>query len=127
MHDPLLPGRPLRALAAIGTLAMVLMLVYGAVGGYAIAQMTAVASIAWGQVLLVDIYVGLALFAAWMLWRDGPRPATLAWIVALLVLGHLVACIYLFRALRQGETDGHRFWHGRRSPAAATDPPGPWR
>lgn len=121
MRDPLLPGRALRILAALGCAVMIAMFVYGALNGYAWSQLTAIASIAWGQVLLADLYLGFALFAAWMIWRDGTGLVTAIWVVALLVLGNVVACIYVLRALYQGRTDGRFFWHGLR---AARESPG---
>ncbi|MEX1081124.1 MAG: DUF1475 family protein [Halofilum sp. (in: g-proteobacteria)] len=123
MNDPLLPGRALRLLAGVCLLLLAAVLVYAVGYGYAWAQLGAIASIAWGQVLLVDLYVGFALFAAWMLWREGPGLAAAIWIVALLTLGNLVSCIYIFNALYQARRDGHRFWHGRRAPGLYSEEP----
>ena len=119
MRDPLMPSRALRVLALLGCAVMIALLVYAMGYGYAWSQMMAIGSIAWGQVLLADLYLGFALFGAWMIWRDGAGPAGIAWVVALLVLGNLLACIYVLRALHQGRTDARRFWHGQRAALAA--------
>lgn len=102
------------ALALVGAIAMAGMLAYGFANGYFLAQGGAIASIAWGQVLLVDIYVGMLLFAGWIAWREGGRPAiAAAWIVALLLIGNLVACAYVLLAWRQSRGRAAIFWNGR--------------
>jgi uncharacterized membrane protein len=103
-------------LAIVGALAMAGMLAYGFANGYFLAQGGAIASIAWGQVLLVDIYVGMLLFAGWIAWREAGRPAIAAtWIVALLLIGNLVACAYVLLAWRQSRGVSATFWNGRRA------------
>ncbi len=113
MTDPLMPGRALRILATVGCVAMIAMLAYAMNYGYAWQQIRAIGSIHWGQVVFVDLYLGFALFGAWIVWRHGIGTVAIAWIVALLLLGNLLACIYVLWALRDAGGDGHRFWHGR--------------
>lgn len=120
MTDPLMPGRALRILAALGCVVMIAMLVYAMNYGYAWQQTRAIASIHWGQVVFVDLYLGFALFSAWIVWRQGVGAAAVAWIVALLLLGNLLACIYVLWALRKAGGDGHRFWHGHRAAQPAS-------
>lgn len=115
MRPLTVPGRPARILALAGSIIMVAMFAYGFVNGYLYSQATAIASIAWGQVLLADLFVGLALFGAWMAWREGPGLAAVIWILALLLLGNVVACGYVLHALHQSRGDGIRFWAGRRA------------
>ncbi len=115
MNDPLLPGRALRALVWLGLVLMGAVLIYALRYGYGWSQLTAIASIPWGQVVLVDLYLGFALFGAWIVWREGAGLAAALWIVALLVVGNLVSCLYVLRALHQGRPDGQRFWHGTRA------------
>lgn len=115
MTDPLIPGRPLRILALVGCVVMVAMLVYAMSYGYFWHQLYAIASIRWGQVVFADLYLGFALFSAWIVWRQGVSAVAIAWIVALLLLGNLLACIYVLWALHDAKGDGHRFWHGPRA------------
>lgn len=103
-------------LAGLGALVLIAMLAHGLAGGYVVAQTAAIASITWGRALLVDIYVGLALLAGWIGWREAGRPAVAAaWIVALLVIGNLVACAYVLLAWYRSRGDAAAFWHGRRA------------
>ncbi|MEF8834050.1 MAG: hypothetical protein V5A42_04230 [Halofilum sp. (in: g-proteobacteria)] len=115
MTDSLMPGRPLRILALLGCVVMIAMLVYAMSYGYAWQQVRAIGSIHWGQVVFVDLYLGFALFSAWIVWRQNVSAVAIAWIVALLLLGNLLACIYVLWALREAGSDGQRFWHGRRA------------
>lgn len=128
MNNPLMPGRALRVIAWIGLLLLLAVLIHALRYGYGWSQLTAIGSIAWGQVLLVDVYVGIALFGAWIVWREGPGVAAALWVLALLALGNLVSCIYVLRALRQAHHAPERFWHGVRADrahAAAPHDPSP--
>lgn len=119
MNDWLLPGRPLRVLVWLGLVVMGAVLIYALRYGYVWSQLTAIGSIPWGQVVFVDLYLGFALFGAWIVWRETAGLAAALWIVALLALGNLVSCIYILHALAQGRHDGQRFWHGQRAAAAS--------
>lgn len=52
-------------------------------------------SLPWGRVSLVDLYLGLALFAAWVALREPKVVTTAAWWAALLLLGNLAAGAYV--------------------------------
>jgi multisubunit Na+/H+ antiporter MnhG subunit len=51
----------------------------------------------WGIMTLVDLYIGLALFACFIWANETDRVRAVCWILALLVLGNLIALIYLLR------------------------------
>jgi len=102
-------------LAAIGAVALLATMAYAATQGYMASQFAAIGSIAWGQVLIVDVYVGFALFAGWIGWREAGRARrATAWIVALLLIGNAVACVYVLMAWWRNGDDAEAFWHGRR-------------
>ncbi len=52
----------------------------------------------WGIVSLVDLYLGLAVAAVWVAYRESSLPATAGWILALAVLGNLALGAYVFVA-----------------------------
>ena len=54
-------------------------------------------ALTWGRVALVDLYVGLAVFGAWVAWRERSPGLVATWWVALIVLGNLAATVYLVR------------------------------
>ena len=49
----------------------------------------------WGRVTIVDLYLALALFGAWIVRREGWK-RSVPWLVGLVVGGSLVAGLYLF-------------------------------
>ena len=59
------------------------------------AGMNAVTAAAWGRVLLADFYLGVLCFAA-VIWAvERTLPTTVAWTVALALLGFPVAVVWL--------------------------------
>ncbi len=108
-------GRGAAVLALAVIAAMVLICGYAATQGSLWNQFAAIASIAWGQALLADLYAGLALFGAWIAWRETGRPLqAAAWIAALLTLGNVVAGVYVLLAWRGSRGDARTFWLGER-------------
>jgi hypothetical protein len=55
----------------------------------------AIASDPWGIVSLADLYLGFFIFAAFVFLVDGVRPASFAWVIALMVLGNVLAVLWL--------------------------------
>ncbi len=59
------------------------------------AEGSEILSLPWGKVSLIDIYVGLAIFAAWIAFREQSIRARFAWWLGLVVLGNFAAALYL--------------------------------
>lgn len=55
----------------------------------------------WGIVTLLDLYLGFAFVAAWIHALERRWPVTLAWAVALCVLGNAATLAYLLLRLRR--------------------------
>ena len=91
----------MRASAAIGIaglLAMVAALLYGFSAGNGWSELNQLMAYPWFRVTIVDVYVGLALFACWIASRE-TLPRAVCWIIAMALLGNLIACIYLLLAI----------------------------
>lgn len=86
-----------RVFSVIAALAMVGVIVFGFVSGDLSGEGLQIWGLAWGKVTLVDLYLGLAIFAAWVAFRERHRAVfrTAIWWVALGVLGNLAAAVYL--------------------------------
>lgn len=54
----------------------------------------------WGRLTLIDLYVGLALFSAFVWWRERSHATALVWIAGFAVLGNLATAGYLLWTLR---------------------------
>ena len=108
---------PVAAVAGLGAGVAALMagaLVHGMTAGSFVEEGGRLFALAWGRVTVIDVYAGLALFAAWI-WHREPRAWVAgAWIVALCLLGNLVAGCYVVLAARSCRGSASRFWLGRR-------------
>lgn len=71
-------------------------------------------SLPWGRLSLLDVYVGFLLFSGWVLFREPSTPRAFLWIVAILLLGNVLAALYAILALRAAGGDWSRFWLGAR-------------
>jgi hypothetical protein len=85
----------IRVLALAGVAAMTAALVYGFRSGDFSAEGSEILGLAWGQVTLIDLYVGLALFGGWVWFRETSRSTTLLWWLLLATLGNLAVALYL--------------------------------
>ena len=88
----------LRILSIAGALAMAGAIIWAFATGDFFDEGSQIWGLPWGKVSLIDIYVGLAFFGAWIAYREGSWPRTALWWLALVVLGNLTAAIYLARA-----------------------------
>ena len=71
-------------------------------------------SLAWGRVSLIDVYVGFFLFCGWVVYREQSTAGRILWAALVLVLGNMMACLYVLLALHRSEGDWQRFWLGQR-------------
>ena len=102
-----------KLIALLGVLAMGGILIYAFTVGDFAAEGSQLTSMPWGIVSLVDLYVGFALFAMWIIYREPVRWQAAIWVVLLMVLGFFIGSLYTLLALYQSGGDWDRFWHGR--------------
>lgn len=69
----------------------------------------------WGQMSLADIYIGLALFAGWIAYREESPLRAALWIATTLIMGNPAASLYALIALYESDNDWRRFWMGARA------------
>jgi hypothetical protein len=110
-------------LLVLGAAAMAAALFYGFTQGDGWSEVGALVAYPWFNVSLVDVYVGFALFAGWIVYRERSPLRAGIWIVLLLVLGNLVSCVYALLALARSGGDWTSFWLGRRATASGVDGP----
>jgi hypothetical protein len=109
-----------KILAGLGASAMVAVLVYGFVGGDFAAEGRQLLAMPWGAVSLVDLYVGFVLFSGWILYRDGLTLSSIVWIAAVMTLGSLAICLYVFVALQKSRGTWTVFFLGRHANEASS-------
>ena len=103
-----------QVLAAVGLIGLAAAIGYALMSGDFAHEGGRLLNMPWGIVTLVDLYLGFLLFAFWMGFRERSPWHALPWIVSLLVLGNLVACVYVLAAVRSSGGAWQRFWLGDR-------------
>jgi len=104
-----------KIISILGALAMAAAIVYGLVFGNFGAEGAQLLQMPWGIVTLVDVYVGFALFAMWIAYRESSLAVKVVWIVLLMLLGNLLAAVYVLLALNASGGDWRKFFLGRRA------------
>ena len=104
-----------KTMAIIGLVAMT------GIIGYALATNTfstdgaRLLAMPWGQVSMVDLYVGFALFSCWIVYREKSRARAIVWVVLMLLLGNWTASLYTLIAAVTCGGDWNKFWLGRKA------------
>ena len=107
-----------KVVAWLATIIMGLTLLYGFTQGDLSAEGRIIASIPWGIVSLVDVYVGFILFSGWMVFRERSLALAIVWVILIMVLGSFIAGIYTLIAVYTCGGDWRRFWMGSRAEVA---------
>ena len=84
----------------VGIVVMAAAIVWGIAAGGIVDDFAAVWAIPWGRVGLVDLFVGLGLVIAVVVWRERDPRRWVPWVLAVVVLGNLATAAYLLWALR---------------------------
>lgn len=105
-----------KIIAFIGVVAMGIALINAFTQGDFAAEGRQITSMPWGIVSLVDLYVGFALFAIWIVYRESVLWQAVIWVILLMILGFFIGALYTLLALFASKGDWTRFWQGHRSP-----------
>ena len=81
----------IRMFSVVLVLVMSTVIAFGIFAGDFADEGSVLLGLVWGKVTLVDLYVGLAIFASWVLLREGSWGRSLLWWVGLIFLGNLAA------------------------------------
>jgi hypothetical protein len=106
--------RFIKWLSAIGLLLMTAVLIYGFSVGDFSRDGSILLQNPWGVVSMVDLYVGFALFSAWIIYREKSFVRSLIWVVLMMVLGFFTASLYVFLNSYSSRGDWEYFWMGKR-------------
>lgn len=90
--------RFVRVLSVVLTLVMLVTIVYGLVTGDFVEEGAQLLGLVWGQVTLIDLYVGVIIFGTWVAVRETSWLVRITWWVVLITLGNLAAAAYLMVA-----------------------------
>lgn len=112
------------SLAIIGSIAMTVVIAHGFIHGNFRQEGRWLLDHPWGRVTLVDLYLGFLLFGGWVFQRERDKRVAAAWLVGLLLLGHLTAAVYVIRALMQSRGKSGSFWMGVNATDGRSASPG---
>jgi hypothetical protein len=104
-----------KVISTIGLLAMTAVLGYAFTSGSITTEGAWLLAHPWGQVSLIDVYVGFALFSGWVVYRENSMARSLLWIVLIIVLGNWSSSLYALLALISSRGDWKHFWMGNRA------------
>ena len=93
-----------RLIIGINALVLVAFLAYTLYAGDIKSSAPVLFGSPWGQMTLVDLYAGFVLFALFIYSQEDSFPRAAGWIVALMFLGNLIACVYLLNWLSKKKT-----------------------
>ena len=71
-------------------------------------------SMPWGIITIIDVYIGVLFFSAWMCWREKGYVRRLLWLISFISLGNLATSIYIVKALGQARGDINLFLSGEQ-------------
>ncbi len=92
-----------RGAAALATLAMAAVIVWGLVAGDFGADGAALLGLVWGRVTMVDLYLAFAAVWAWIAWREASPVRAVLWAVLVAGLGSLAIWGYVWWAARDAD------------------------
>lgn len=103
-----------KLIAWLGLLAMIAVLLNGFINGSFSRDGAELMANPWGIVSIVDLYVGFVLFSLWIAFREKKIPASVIWIVLMMVFGFLTGSLYVLIALYRSKGDWLAFFLGER-------------
>jgi len=77
-----------QVVALLGLLAMTGIILYAFAVGDFNKEGTQLLAMPWGQVSMLDLYVGFILFSGWIIYREKSLARSVIWIILMMVLGN---------------------------------------
>ena len=93
-----------RIFAWLGVLIMAAMIVFSLITGDFAAEGSILIGMVWGQMSLVDLYVGFLLFYLWIWYREKNVFSKLLWFVLLMTTGSLATALYILYVSYNSQT-----------------------
>ena len=97
---------------ALGFIIMAVGIAYALIQGNFFNELEIMRPLPWFHLSMLDLYIGFILFAGWILYRERTLMRAMLWIILLLTLGNLIACLYAVVALVRSQGNWQRFWMG---------------
>ena len=102
-----------RVISILGLLAMTGIIGYAfAVGNFG-KEGAQLLAMPWGQVSMVDLYVGFIIFSMWIVYREEKLLNKIVWVVLMMTLGNWTSALYVLLALNASKGDWKKFFLGK--------------
>lgn len=85
----------IRLFAWISSLIMTFMIIFSLLTGNFFEQGSILMGLVWGQMSLVDLYVGFFLVYLWIYYKESKIFPRLLWAILLIVTGSLATAVYI--------------------------------
>jgi hypothetical protein len=93
-----------------GTIIMAAMIGYSIATGDIGAEGSILLGMVWGQMSMVDLYVGFLLVYLWMFYREKTVFGKVFWLIFILVTGALATGLYIYLAAANSKTENEFFF-----------------
>jgi len=94
-----------KVVAWLGALIMAGMIVFSLVTGDFFGEGSILLGMVWGQMSMVDLYVGFFLFYLWILRREKDLITKIIWFLLLMTTGSLATALYILKAAYESKTE----------------------
>jgi len=99
----------IKVVAWIGVAIMTLMIGYSILTGDFFAEGSILMGLVWGQMSMVDLYVGFILVYLWVLKREKSVLSKAFWFVLLMTTGSLATALYILKAAYTSKSETEFF------------------
>ncbi len=82
---------------------MIMALAYGFYVGDLSKEGEQLMAMPWGIITIIDVYVGILFFSAWVWYREQYAWISMIWIVSFICLGNFATAIYLLKAVLEAK------------------------
>jgi len=103
-----------KVISLIGAIGFGALLIYGLATNTFFSEGSILASLLWGQISLIDVYIMFIIFSFWVIYREKSIWKSIIWVILMMVLGSFTACLYLFITFQTSKGDWKKFWLGNR-------------
>lgn len=94
-----------KVVAWLGALIMAGMIVFSLLTGDFFGEGSILLGMVWGQMSMVDLYVGFFLFYLWILRREKDLITKIIWFLLLMTTGSLAIALYILKAAYESKTE----------------------
>lgn len=87
--------RMIQILLAVGVVVLLASILWAMNTASLVADLRVMTDLSWGAVTLIDLYLGLLVFAGWAVYCEKGKAARIAWPISFMLLGNLAVGIYV--------------------------------